>query len=233
MGSSIGEAREIGIGQMETLYVWLNSKYGGNMRRIIFTVGLLCSTAAFAQQRSSLPQASSNEDQVITAEQLQDILAKGPTKDGQPAGLSTRLFGTNTYSCAFIRVVAADQPHTHGDWSEVYVIQSGSGTIDTGGVMKGPWTTGSAVHQGMFVDSNGKPTQGGGGQQARNQPQQGDPPPGADASGTSIQDGHVRPVKAGDLVLIPAGTPHVWVKIDQPIVYLDIKFPKATNSPGN
>jgi hypothetical protein len=81
----------------------------------------------------------------------------------------------------------------------------------------------------MFVDNNGKPTQGGGGQQARNEVHQGDPPPGADASGASIQDGHVRDVKTGDLVLIPAGTPHVWVKIDQPIVYLDIKFPKATN----
>ncbi len=46
-------------------------------------------------------------------------------------------------------------------------------------------------------------------------------------SGTLIENGNVWNVKAGDLVLIPAGTPYVWTKINQPVVYLDIKFPKA------
>jgi mannose-6-phosphate isomerase-like protein (cupin superfamily) len=176
-------------------------------------------------------KAPTNEGMYITAEQMQDILDKGPVKDGKPGALSTRLFNANTFSCAFIRVVSTDQPHTHGDWSEVYVIRSGSGDFETGGTMKGPWTSGSAVHRDFFVDQNGKPTApSAAAQQApANGVNQGDPPPGVDAAGTSIEGGHIQHVKAGDIVLVPAGTPHVWTKLDGPVVYLDIKFPKATD----
>ena len=38
----------------------------------------------------------------------------------------------------------------------MYVIKSGSGTMETGGVMKGPWAKGSAVHQTMFKSEDGK-----------------------------------------------------------------------------
>ena len=159
-------------------------------------------------QGPNAAKAPTNEGLYITAEQMQDILDKGPVKDGKPGSLSTRLFNASTFSCAFIRVVAIDQPHTHGDWSEVYVIRSGSGDFETGGTMKGPWTSGSAVHQGFFVDQSGKPTaQSAAAQQApANGAHQGDPPPGVDAAGTSIESGHIQHVKAGDIVLVPAGT---------------------------
>jgi hypothetical protein len=29
------------------------------------------------------------------------------------------------------------------------------------------------------------------------------------------------------VILVPAGVAHRWVQIDEPVVYLDIKFPKA------
>jgi quercetin dioxygenase-like cupin family protein len=173
--------------------------------------------------------AGTHGDKLFTVEQLQEILAKGPTKDGKPAGLSTRLFGTNTYSCAFIRISEPDQPHTHGTWSEVLVITQGTGTITTGGTMKGPWTAGSAVHTAIFTDASGNRT-GGNGQPQGPEVHQGDPPPGVDAAGTAITDGNSWQVKPGDLVLIPAGTPHEWTKLDGPVVYLDIKFPKADDS---
>lgn len=207
---------------------------------MILTGVLLMGAVAFAQDapqaargqgraRAAEPGtagAGTHGDKLFTVDQLQEILAKGPTKDGKPAGLSTRLFGTNTYSCAYIRISDPDQPHTHGDWSEVLVITEGTGTITTGGTMKGPWTAGSAVHQNIFTDANGNRT-GGNGQQQGPEVHQGDPPAGTDAAGTSIADGNAWQVKPGDLVLIPAGTPHEWTKLDGPVVYLDIKFPKA------
>jgi len=176
--------------------------------------------------------AGTHGDKLFTVEQMQEILDKGPVVNGKPAGLSTRLFGTNTYSCAFIRISEPDQPHTHGDWSEVLVVTQGTGTITTGGTMKGPWTAGSAVHQNLFTDANGNRT--GGNAQQRQGPEvhDGDPPPGADASGKSIENGNAWKVKPGDLILIPAGTPHEWTQLDGPVVYLDIKFPKANDAKG-
>jgi len=41
------------------------------------------------------------------------------------------------------------------------------------------------------------------------------------------QGGHQQQVGPGDVILIPAGVAHHWLKIDQPVVYLDTKFPKA------
>jgi hypothetical protein len=29
------------------------------------------------------------------------------------------------------------------------------------------------------------------------------------------------------VILVPAGVAHRWVEVQQPVVYLDIKFPKA------
>ena len=42
-----------------------------------------------------------------------------------------------------------------------------------------------------------------------------------DTSGLRIE------VKEGDIILIPAGVAHTFTQIDQAVVYLDIKFPKA------
>jgi mannose-6-phosphate isomerase-like protein (cupin superfamily) len=207
------------------------------MRKVALVVGsmrigltllngaLVFSTAMFAQGGQGQPKAPGpGQDMWITAQQMQDIMAKMPMKDGKPGAFSTRLFNASTFSCAFIRITESDGPHTHGDWSEVYIIQSGSGTMETGGVMKGPWAKGSAVHQTMFKSEDGKASAPVG-ENKLNQP--GDPPPLADASGTSIEGGIDQDVHAGDLILVPAGTPHMWKKVNGNVVYLDIKFPKA------
>jgi mannose-6-phosphate isomerase-like protein (cupin superfamily) len=211
-----------------------------SMRNTLLIAALLAAAVTFSQAQAPAARptppspgtagAGDHGDKLFTVEQMQEILAKGPVKNGKPAGLSTRLFGTNTYSCAFIRISDPDQPHTHGEWSEVLVITQGTGTIVTGGTMKGPWTAGSAVHQTLFVDANGNKT--GSGQAQGPEVHQGDPPPGADAAGVSIENGNAWQVKPGDLVLIPAGTPHQWTKLDGSLVYLDIKFPKATEKPN-
>jgi quercetin dioxygenase-like cupin family protein len=54
-------------------------------------------------------------------------------------------------------------------------------------------------------------------------PMEGGPHNGA---GTAVAGGRIQVVHAGDVIMIPAGVPHHWVKVDKPIVYLDIKFPE-------
>lgn len=200
------------------------------MRHELLTGVVLLGTTAFAQGPGGV-KPPKHEDMQITGAQMQAILDKVPMKDGKVATVSTRLFTDTTYSCSFIRVAEPDTPHTHGLWSEMYVVQAGSGTIMTGGTMKGPFTSG-AVHHLSVVDPNGRPIASADEQAAAasgqpvnaatNEP----PPPDADAAGTSIEGGRSQQVKAGDIILIPAGVPHTWTKVNTPIVYLDIKFPK-------
>jgi mannose-6-phosphate isomerase-like protein (cupin superfamily) len=204
-----------------------------SMRNGFLTAVLLCGAVAFAQGPGGV-KPPKNEDMQITGAQMQKILDKVPMKDGKVATVSTRLFTDSTYSCSFIRVAEPDTPHTHGVWSEMYVIQDGAGTLLTGGTMKGPFTSG-AVHHLSVVDQNGKSiasadeqaaakaaASGKAAKAAQDEP----PPPGEDAAGTSIEGGRAQQVKAGDVILIPAGVPHTWTKVDRPIVYFAIKFPK-------
>ena len=175
---------------------------------------------------------------------------------GKPAGLSTQLFG-RVANCAFIRITAADSPHAHGDTSEILVIQSGSADFETGGEMVGPFSANSAVHQDMFTNADGTRRPAGTGPGGGTPPgftgpansgAAGTPAAGGNGggaprvsaggvdmsvggphngSGSAVAGGKTQHLKAGDIILIPAGVPHHWTKVDEPIVYLDIKFPEA------
>jgi mannose-6-phosphate isomerase-like protein (cupin superfamily) len=218
------------------------------MRESIRITAFLLSSAACAsalaaqsQQRPAIP---TDADTLVTAEEFQSILKNGPVADGKPGNLSTQLFG-RVGNAAFIRIVAPDTPHAHGGTSEIYVIQSGRASIETGGDMVGPFNGNSAVHQGAFVNADGSARAPG--TQAAGQPPM--PPAGGaapagnngggqggragagpggphDGSGTAVAGGRIQVVKAGDVILVPAGVPHHWVKVDEPVVYLDIKYPK-------
>jgi hypothetical protein len=184
--------------------------------RLCAATAVLC-PAAFAQtqQRSIVPTDAAT---VVTVEQLQTILQNAPvSKDtGKPGEVSTQLFG-GVASCSFIRLNAPDLPHVH-PVSEIYVMKEGSATLETGGTMIGPFTSGGVHHQAA--------ANGGQSQQSPNA-QQAAQVIGADHGGTAITGGRTQDVKAGDVILIPAGVNHHWTKINQPLVYLDIKFPKA------
>jgi hypothetical protein len=187
------------------------------MRQAVLALSVLLGITAFAQApaRSNAP---TDQDTVITPEQMQSLLANAPvSKDtGKPGELSTQLFG-NVASCSFIRLNDPDLPHVH-PVSEIYVMKEGSATLETGGTMIGPFTNGGVHHQAAAAAN------GGDRQQAAQQPPQ---PIGPDHGGTAIEGGRTEEVKAGDVILIPAGVNHHWTKINQPLVYLDIKFPKT------
>ncbi len=82
----------------------------------------------------------------------------------------------------------------HDRVTETYYIVSGSGTIVTGGTLGNPKPTDLSR-----VNA------------------------GMSQTGTR-QGGESRKVKAGDIVMIPAGTPHSFSELDGPISYLVYRF---------
>ena len=191
------------------------------MRKVV-TLAAFCSVAAvtLVQAAAPPPKPPANASMYVGDAELQSIMQKSPS------AFSTRLWADKTYSTAFIRLDKPDQAHAHGTWSEVFVVKQGSGILETGGTITGVTGGSSAVHGAIFTDEQGK---------ARPQATPVPETPAAaarraatgDLAGTGIEGGHQQQVKAGDVILIPAGVAHRWLKIDQPVVYLDTKFPKA------
>lgn len=187
---------------------------GDRIWRTLFVVPALFGAMAFAQALPG-PKAPTTEDLLITESQLETILKNVPVSKntGKPGEVSSKLLDGGTFSVAFIRLNEPDKPHTHAQSSEVYVMREGSALLETGGTMIGPFTSGGVHHQGS-ANASHRPTA----------------TPKAvigDQAGTAIEGGRTQTVNAGDVVFIPAGVPHTWTKVDQPMVYLDIKFPKA------
>jgi mannose-6-phosphate isomerase-like protein (cupin superfamily) len=191
----------------------------------ILTMGAFGAMLGFSQPAArTTPQGDSS---FFSKAQLDAIEQK--TK----GGFSTRLMNASTYSTAFIRLDAPDSPHAHGVWSEIFLIKEGSATLHTSGKIVGDVKPGSAVHQQIFTDADGNPRPpqaqqpGRQGQQRQVQAPPGVTNPAPDISGSSIEGGHTQQVHAGDVVLIPAGVAHWFESVETPVVYLDIKFPKA------
>src|SRR5580700_10468697 len=128
------------------------------MRYVIPTVAVLFGVMAFAQ-RTAQPNTPSDTTTLVTAEQLQAILQNAPiSKDtGKPGSVSSGLFG-RVASCSFIRLDEPDLPHVH-PVSEIYVMQEGSATLETGGTLIGPFTNGGVHHQASANGGQSQATQ--------------------------------------------------------------------------
>lgn len=186
------------------------------MRMNRLAILLLLPTFAFAQYKPG-PKAPKDEDLLVTSAEMDAILQSAVSKDtGKPAGISSRLFDGGTYSTSFIRLIAPDKPHAHGEWSEVFIVREGEGTLETGGALVCPCAADSAIHREIFSNQNAA-----GAQAPQGPAKEGTPHNG---SASAIEGGRKQKVKAGDIVLVPVGVPHTWVEIDKPVVYLDIKF---------
>jgi len=197
------------------------------MRKLPVIAALALPVAAFAQM-SDVPTAPRDKTLYVGSEEMAAIAAGVPADpSGKPGAFSKRLFQDSTYSTSFIRLTAPDTPHAHGAWSEIFVVREGAGVVETGGTITGVTSSDSATHRGIFLNGNTPPPaqtdeqkKAAAAAAARRAAQ-------GDKAGTDIVGGTRQAVKAGDIVLVPAGVAHRWVKVDQPIIYLDIKFPKA------
>jgi mannose-6-phosphate isomerase-like protein (cupin superfamily) len=195
------------------------------LRRVWLVMGLCgFATAAFAQV-VPLYTASRESALHVSDATLRAVMQCVPSKHGKPGPFSAHLFADTTYSTSLIRLLKPDQPHAHAAWSEVYLIERGSGVMETGGTITGGLSHDSATHRSMFLDAScWKRALPGWTAGAAPTPMR--PAPG-DKSGTAIQGGMRQEVKPGDMVLIPAGVSHRWLTINGSVLYLDIKFPRA------
>ena len=87
----------------------------------------------------------------------------------------------------------------HFKVSEVYHVMKGSGTLVTGGTVVNPKTRAADSVEVTREDGPG-------------------------VTGTAIQGGVNHELKEGDVIVIPAGTPHWFSKINGSIVYLVIRI---------
>jgi mannose-6-phosphate isomerase-like protein (cupin superfamily) len=186
------------------------------MRNYLTLLGLLGAATLAQAQPAPTPRSPTDRATYVGEAQLEAIM------QASPKSFSTRVIEGGVYSAAFIRLEKPDTPHAHGAWSEIFVVKQGSGVLTTGGKITGTLSNNSATHGAIFTDNQGNRTQ----QQQPAAPSRRASAPG-DLSGTAIEGGHDQQVAPGDIILIPAGVAHVWTKVDQPVVYLDIKFPRA------
>lgn len=95
-----------------------------------------------------------------------------------------------------------DQPQpvaVHYKVSEIYHVLSGEATLVTGGTVINPKVRPADSAQVKQQDGPGE-------------------------TGTAIEGGTSRQIKAGDIVVIPAGTPHTFSKINGAITYIVIRI---------
>ena len=78
--------------------------------------------------------------------------------------------------------------------TEVYYVLEGSGTLVTSGSLVDPFRRETSNTTVTGINGPG-------------------------VSGTRIQNGVSRRITKGDMVIIPAGTPHWWSAVDAPAVY--------------
>jgi mannose-6-phosphate isomerase-like protein (cupin superfamily) len=135
----------------------------------------------------------------ISAAQIQALL--GPRKPGALPNIRVVDAGGHNVG---VGVLYRAQGQTqvaavHFKVSEVYHVIQGSGTLVTGGTVVNPKTRASDSAEVRQEDGPG-------------------------VSGTAIEGGVSRQIKPGDVVVIPAGTPHWFSKIDGSLAYLVIRI---------
>jgi mannose-6-phosphate isomerase-like protein (cupin superfamily) len=88
---------------------------------------------------------------------------------------------------------------SHDKVSEVYQVLDGSGTLVTGGTIVNPQRRTNAQEEVTQINGPG-------------------------VSGTSIEGGVSRRITKGDMVIIPAGTPHWFSEIQETITYTVVRI---------
>lgn len=123
---------------------------------------------------------------IYTSKDLQTLGKQAPTTGAEYADHALARYG-NHY-LLYVRRDATGSSELHAHEADVFVVESGSGVLVTGGKLVGAHTT--------------KP---------------------GEMRGSSIEGGTRHSVSAGDVIHIPAGTPHQLLVKTEPFTYFVVK----------
>jgi len=135
----------------------------------------------------------------IPAAQIQALI--GPRKAGALPNIRVVDAGGHNVGIGVLYRVEGQTQNAavHLKVSEVYHVMKGAGTLITGGALVNPKTRSADSVEVTSEDGPG-------------------------VTGTAIQGGVTRQIKEGDVIVIPAGTPHWFSKIDGSLAYLVIRI---------
>jgi mannose-6-phosphate isomerase-like protein (cupin superfamily) len=165
----------------------------------LFVLSAAAPHVALAQQKAASPAKASAT--YVTAEDIQANLNGAPSAATNPQP-NVRVVDAGGYNVA---VGVIHRPQTppgvaavHDKVSEIYHVMDGAGTLVTGGTMVNAKPRPADALSVRLEDGPG-------------------------ASGTAIQGGVTRRIKAGDVVVIPAGVPHWFSEIEGSITYVVVR----------
>jgi hypothetical protein len=176
------------------------------MKALLGLLAFLLPFSASAPNIAAPQQAASSTSSLpatyVSAEDIQANLKASPDSATNPLP-NVRVVDAGGYNIA---VGVIQRPQTppgvaavHFKVTEIYHVTDGAATLVTGGAMINAKTRPSDAISVRLEDGPG-------------------------ASGTSIQGGVSRRVKAGDVVVIPAGVPHWFSAIEGSITYVVVRI---------
>ena len=171
------------------------------MRIMLSLAAFLFASSPAVLDVPAVPEGAPSQATYVSLADVQATTSRTPQAGVNPQP-NIRVVDAGGYNVA---VGAIHRPETppgvaavHFKVSEIYHVIDGGGTLVTGGKM--------ANSKNRPPDSESVRLEDG---------------PGA--SGTSIEGGMTRQIKAGDVVVIPAGVPHWFSKIEGSITYLVVR----------
>lgn len=166
---------------------------------ILFTLSAAAPNAA-APQQAALP-TSALPATYVSVEDIQANLTAAPNSATNPLP-NIRVVNAGGYNVAVGAIHRKQTPPgvaaVHFKVTEIYHVTDGAGTLVTGGTMIDAKMRPADAISVKLEDGPG-------------------------ASGSGIQGGVSRRVKAGDVVVIPAGVPHWFSQIEGSITYVVVR----------
>lgn len=183
-------------------------KYMLGILAMLFAVSAVSPDAAVAQKANSASKPLPAT--YISAEDIQKNVSGAPNAATNP-NPNVRVVDLGGYNVALGVLHRPETPPgvavKHHLVSEVYHVLEGSATLVTGGTIVDMQERAADARDVRLED-------------------------GPSASGPSIKGGVTQHVKAGDVVIIPADTPHWFSKIDGAITYVVVRYdPKHVLAP--
>jgi mannose-6-phosphate isomerase-like protein (cupin superfamily) len=168
---------------------------------LAFLFALFAVAPDVAAPQQAVPPASSLPATYVSAEDIQGNLKAAPDSATNPLP-NVRVVDAGGYNVAVGVIHRQQTPPgvaaVHFKVTEIYHVMDGAGTLVTGGAMVNAKTRPADAISVRLEDGPG-------------------------ASGTGIQGGVTRRIKAGDVVVIPAGVPHWFSQIEGSITYVVVR----------